>query len=663
MIMSSFHCRRPRSALALAVATSVSLSALAAGDPAPITPFNLGEVLVTATHLKETVYGDQVASTIDQGDMRRFERNTVGEALDLLTGISVSTNVRNEATISIRGFDARQAPIFVDGIPVYVPYDGYVDLDRFVTGDLASIQVAKGMSSMMYGPNTLGGAINLVSRKPSAPFEGDVLLGVGTGNLQRGHLNVGTNQGLWYLQAGVADDKADYFRLSGDFRPTSRENGGQRQNSEFHDKKQSLKIGLTPNDTDEYALSYIKQDGQKNQPTTVDPAAAARYWDWPFWNKDSYYFMSNTQFGEPVTLRLRLYNDEYSNGLHSYTDATLSQLATSGSASVGATGISNYEDRTRGGSVQLESTRWDGHDIKLQYFRKNDRHREDDGRAETNYLEDDLISVAAEDYIELNRRLHLALGAGRDTLDPRDSGAYNRPEKQSANNGQIGMYFDLDPSQRLYATLARKSRLPTLKDRYSLRLGTFIENPDLRAEHATHYEIGYQGEPWRGASLEAAVFRSDIKDLIQRVRNVVPGRDQMQNVNRARYQGVEISLKQQFGATLAAGAGYTYLDRDNLSSDAKLTDTPQNKFTTWADWTPHPRVHLIGTVEYEDARWASDTVQLSGYTRLDVKATFAATTQLTFEAGVNNLSDHNYELADGFPEAGRTLYGNVRYQF
>jgi len=65
--------------------------------------------------------------------------------------------------VSIRGFDSREVPLFIDGIPVYVPYDGYVDLGRFTTADLAAIQVAKGFSSVAYGANTLGGAISRFS--------------------------------------------------------------------------------------------------------------------------------------------------------------------------------------------------------------------------------------------------------------------------------------------------------------------------------------------------------------------------------------------------------------------------------------------------------------------------------------------------------------------
>jgi iron complex outermembrane receptor protein len=31
--------------------------------------------------------------------------------------------------------------------------------------------------------------------------------------------------------------------------------------------------------------------------------------------------------------------------------------------------------------------------------------------------------------------------------------------------------------------------------------------------------------------------------------------------------------------------------------------------------------------------------------------------------GVNNLSDHNYSLADGYPNPGRTWFANASYQF
>ena len=52
--------------------------------------------------------------------------------------------------IYIRGFDLRSVPVLIDGIPVYVPYDGYVDLSRFLYFDLAEVQIAKGYTSAVF---------------------------------------------------------------------------------------------------------------------------------------------------------------------------------------------------------------------------------------------------------------------------------------------------------------------------------------------------------------------------------------------------------------------------------------------------------------------------------------------------------------------------------
>ncbi|MGD9599905.1 MAG: TonB-dependent receptor [Steroidobacteraceae bacterium] len=631
-------------------------------------PFALGTITVVAERIRAGEFAeDPVASWIGQDEIRLFNRDNIGTALNLLSGVTLSTNSRNEAMISVRGFDARQVPLFIDGIPVYVPYDGYVDFNRFTTADLAAIQVAKGFSSVAYGANTLGGAINLVSRKPVDAVEGDVAVGFGSGQERKTSGNLGSNQGPWYLQGGVSWLEADGMSLSSGFRPTATENGGQRNNDCREDRKVSLKLGITPREGDEYAVSYYRQDGEKGQPPSTDPAVA-RYWRWPYWDKQSLYFVSRTTLGQSASLSVRLYHDRFDNEVNSYTNDTYTTLRTSGRGSVG-TGRSIYKDRTSGGSVALESRRFAAHALRIVGHYKDDEHEEFDanGLENTNFV-DRWLSVGVEDNIRFTANTALSLGVARHELRPDTvfslGNPYSLPGRQTATDAQVGLFHDASTVTRFYATIARKSRLPTLKDRYSQRLGTYIENPALRAERSVNYEIGYRGTPWAGGEAEAAAFFSDISDRIQTVRNVSGTLSQIQNIGQVRASGVELGLRADLAAQLEVGGRYTFTDLENRSDPTtRLTDVPEHKFTAHALWHAARYLDVLLFVEHDGARWASSTVELPGFTTFDLTVSAKPREGMSFEAGVANLADKDYALADGFPAAGRRWFVNAGWQF
>ena len=638
-------------------------------DAEAAAPFVLGTITVIGQREQAGQAEPQVGTQVSRAEMRRFNRDNVGDALNLLSGVSLSTNSRNEKTVAIRGFDARQVPLYIDGIPVYVPYDGYVDFNRFTTADLAAIQVAKGFSSVAYGANTLGGAINLVSRKPVARLEGDTSVGFGSGSERQASANVGTNQGLWYLQAGVSYIDSDGFPLSSDFRPTATEDGGMRNNAYRKDHKLSFKVGLTPDGAragDEYALSYYKQHGEKGQPPSTNPVGA-RYWQWPYWNKESVYFVSQTRLGEVERLKLRLYHDSYDNEITSYTNGSYTTLKTSGQGSVSG-GRSIYNDRTNGGAVELESFRLAAHSLRFVASYKADEHQELDAKGvRTTWYKDALWTLGAEDSIALSGATELSLGVSRNELRPDTvysaGNAYTLPGNQAATDLQAGVFHTMSPEAKVYATVARKSRLPTLKDRYSQRLGTYIENPSLRAEEALNYEVGYQARV-RGLALDAALFYSDVKDKIQSVANVAGIRAQMQNAGRAHISGVELGARGSAGAWLDFGGNYTYTDMKNVSDSAiRLTDVPRHKLTAHAVLHAARQLDVVAIAETNSGRWVSNTLELGGFTTVNLKAVYRPMPSLSLEAGVSNLADRNYALADGFPSAGRMWLANAQVQF
>ena len=178
---------------------------------------------------------------------------------------------RNESDIFVRGFGRWQVPLMIDGVRIYLPADNRLDFARFLTADIAEVQIQKGYASVIDGPGAMGGAINLVTRKPTKPFEaeGSVWLG-GRGDIEgwNGYVMVGTRQPKYYVQGSVNYSDRDFWTLSDDYQPTanSLQPGGRRlELGQPRLARSTSRPGARRTRTDEYTLNYTKQEGEKGR--------------------------------------------------------------------------------------------------------------------------------------------------------------------------------------------------------------------------------------------------------------------------------------------------------------------------------------------------------------------------------------------------------------
>lgn len=635
--------------------------------------FILGEIGAALTNTP-----GQMGDSISADELRRHDRVNAGEAVDLLPGVSLSKQgQRNELMVWVRGFNLRQVPVYVDGIPVYVPYDGYADMGRFTTFDLARIDVAKGYSSALYGANTLGGAINLVSRRPGLSFEGDASTGLtwdrgGGRNGESAYLNAGSNQGSWYVQGSLSYTTQDYYRTGRGFVPARGEDGGRRDNSLARDGKASLKIGLTPNATDEYALNLISQKGRKYDPPYAGSAAGVNpaFWQWPYWDKRSAYFLSDTHFGAHA-LKLRVYRDEFTNSLLAWDDGTYSTMKKASSFR------SMYDDYTNGFSVQGDFRVSTANALSASYTWKHDVHREANAGEPVRRQADRTWTVALEDSHLFSDRLSLLTGMSyerRASLEAQDYNAatgavtdFARADNQRLN-GQAALHYRLAAGGTVHVSVARKSRFPTLKDRYSYRMGRGLPNPALAEETANHVEIGYRGRLY-GHAVEATLFHSAITNLIQSntLSALCNGSRclQNQNVGESTAQGLELALRRRAGMWDFDGS-YTYLHRSQDSNPGLvLTETPRHKGFVSALARFGGGWEAVGSVRAYSRRYSSsDGLQVAGgFAVTDVKAVYRFGSGTRLEAGTRNAFDKLYAYAEGYPEAGRTWFVQAGHQW
>lgn len=635
--------------------------------------FTLGEVVVT-TNLHNNINASLNATSI-----KTFAKNDVGKALNLLPGVTLSAvGPRNESMVYVRGFDLRQVPLLIDGIPVYVPYDGYVDLARFTTFDLSAVNVSKGYTSVIYGPNAMGGAINLISRRPVKKFEFDGASGWLSGGY-RTNINIGSNLGKFYIQAGASKIQRDSFPLANDFVPGKTEEGGWRNNAYNSDEKYNIKIAYTPNKNAEYALSYIYQHGEKGTPpytgndTLNSQYKNPRYWQWPYWNKQSLYFISNTAIDSTQYIKTRIYYDKFKNQLNSYDDATYTTISRPYAFK------SFYDDYSVGGIAEYGKVFSQRENIKATIQYKQDVHREHNEGEPERTMSDGTFTAGIENEFKLIPDLLLQTGFSYNNRSSIKAQNYNSTTKEitdypsnrnDAFNVQGGLVYRLNAFNTLNFSIARKTRFATVKDRYSYRMGTALPNPDLKAEYALNYELGYKGSVSDKWNIQAALFYSKINNTILMVSNVVYDstrnvwQSQLQNVGQSEYLGAEFGTEYQLIEPLKIGINYTYIKRNNLSNPSiYFTDVPQHKLFAFVKYAMKDKFYIQANTEYNSKRYSTTYgTTAASFTLLNATAAVHIWKWFSVETGISNITDANYALVEGYPEPGRNYFVNVVYR-
>lgn len=131
----------------------------------PVT-FNLSEFVITAqSYVKpqnESVYS---IKTIDAEKISSKGANTVNEALSNEMNMRFSYRPSFGSNINLQGFSGEQVNIMIDGVSVTGRLNGNLDLQQINLNNTNKIEVLQGPVSVVYGSNSSGGAINLISSK------------------------------------------------------------------------------------------------------------------------------------------------------------------------------------------------------------------------------------------------------------------------------------------------------------------------------------------------------------------------------------------------------------------------------------------------------------------------------------------------------------------
>ncbi|SFP47366.1 TonB-dependent receptor [Sphingomonas rubra] len=176
------------------------------------------DIVVTARRREERLQDVPIAVTAISGDaIKQQQLVLVRDVAAYTPGLNINSDSVGRAFVSIRGIgttliDTVQpgVGIFIDGI--YQPNTTFLNSPLV---DVARVEVLRGPQGTLFGNNTLGGAINVVTRQPSNEWEGRIDGALASGDNYRslsGSVSGPIVEDVLQFRVGGAYHKEDGFQ-------------------------------------------------------------------------------------------------------------------------------------------------------------------------------------------------------------------------------------------------------------------------------------------------------------------------------------------------------------------------------------------------------------------------------------------------------------------
>ncbi|MCP4119166.1 MAG: TonB-dependent receptor [Desulfobacteraceae bacterium] len=634
--------------------------------------FELGDVLVKDKGgnigLATTV------NTITVEEIKKRGAQSVAEALDFVPGIDVQANGKN-TNLKLRGFDQVDVKVLIDGVPAHESYFGSLDLDLIPVDSIARIEVTKGASSVLYGSNTMGGVINIITKKGGKKPVTTFTTSFGENNTQNYAASHGAALGKFNYWMSYGYRSSDGFELSDDFDEHNgltglgtefNEDGGTRDLSDFIKRTANAKLGYEYDTDSKVYLSFDYHNNEKGCPTH-----SYRYWKYNEWDQWQLNLVGQHDVTDRVTMKARMFYVDH--------DDTLEDVSWDEDHSTPSKKkwfeTSSYDDKSYGGEVQayVDLGPWSQLKLGMNYLKDNHKQQDyiDTGsnpglRPQEEY-EADTYSFAVENEILAIDKLSMIAGFSYDTKDPKKANNQPVPDKVDAFNPQMGIVYDVTDTFALHASVGKKTRFPQLKELYSKAAGG---NPDLDAQQTIAYEVGASKQFNQWLNLSMALFYNDIDDRIVYKRN-----DQIYtNIGESTIKGVEFDIALTPIDKLDLNVNYTWLsskDRaDSSSPELDAEDTPEHKLNLGLGYA-----FDFGLSTFLQASYTSDQIEYDKKgNEIEYDSFFLINARLVQKLpmihgldseiflDVKNLMDEDYEESNG-PMPGRNFLAGMTLTF
>ena len=630
------------------------------------------DIVVTATRSGDPIPAELIGSSVTVvSDTDLVDRQTriVSDVLRDVPGVAVNRSgaVGDLTDVRIRGSEANQVLVFIDGIKADDPYVSSFNFGTLITDEAARIEVLRGQQSSLYGSDAIGGVISYTT------LSGRELPGV---SLRAEGGSMGTYDGG--ARVGGVAGNADYALSS----------------SYYHTDG----YPVAPGGRDDVGSNTLGVTGKVNWTPAPDfkITAVGRY-SYARADSDDQAIAANSPViqGYPLAIAVDtlgsygidrgwygLLGAEWKLGraITSSLNATITDTTARG-LDTGAYGgpYGDHGRRYRGsftstarfGDEHLKNRFTFAVDAERQSFQStspyanNDRHRIDTLGFVSQYdlTLDDRLAISASARIDANSQFA-------------DDATYRATASYLFAGGT-----------RLHAAYGTGVKDPSATDLYDYSSGQFVGNPHLKPERSKGWEAGVeQSLMAQHARIGATWFDNRYSNAIDTTYTLV-GDDYLQTPYndpvRFHQKGLESYATWHGGdwrfdlaytwlhapQTIQAITGMASADGSPVPVTIQAARRPKNIASANATWAPH-RLPLTATltVRYNgrqnDYAFNADynrlIVPLKAYTLVNVALRYELSRNVELFGRVENLGNDHYQEVFGYQAAGRAAYGGVQ---
>jgi len=684
-------------ALAALAAPLVVGSPVAAQSPPP-SPEDapalerLAPVLVTApAPLPERLPRDAIPGSLEiltGAEALRDQPRVLPDSLERLPGVTLQNAQGNpyQPDLSLRGFVASPVTgvpqgisVFLDGVRLNEPTVEEVNFDLIPLDDAESIQVIRG-PSVLFGRNTLGAAISIITRRGQERFE--LMPGIAGGSFGRQE---------YTLRLGGGLGPFDYYmglRYSNET--------GWRQDSDSRIGQALGKLGIRAGGLDatvsyQYSNDKLKQPGSlPSYEVSRDPTANFTAGD--FFAPQLNLGIINASYALTEAFKLEgnafvraLNSEQFNVNLVAENTRLLNNvLSVGGRLQVSHRGTifgrdnvlivgaeythshvtsRTFEEETEGGE-ELAADLTDAQQSVGAYAQNTFTILRDFAGPGSSFV---LTAAARWDYLRQ---------AITDNLGGPSGGVfyYSRFEPRVGLNlnlsDRIGFYFSYGlgfrPPSFLELTCAGPGAVCP-----GLQVGV-APDPLLQPVVARNYEIGAYARPWPWLDLDASIYRTNVENDIFSVAPTGTVGVFFQNVGSTRRQGVELAARARWGRLLEGSFNYAFTQAtfqeeielatplppgsQTVSAGSTMPLVPKHRINLGLAWHPWPWATVSAGAVYVSSQFLRGD---PGDTQAPLPAYWVVNGGLSarwrgFEATVtlNNLLNNKYETFGTFaPDA------------